>query len=60
WKCLSCIGWPIYCASCCLASHRRTPFHRVERWKLDGYWAPAWLRDVGVVINLGHRGGECP
>ncbi|KAH9912946.1 uncharacterized protein B0H18DRAFT_889089, partial [Fomitopsis serialis] len=60
WKCMSCIGYPIFCPTCCLAEHQRTPFHRVEQWNLGGYWEPAWLRQVGVSINLGHRGGECP
>ncbi|KAH9916158.1 uncharacterized protein B0H18DRAFT_1124455 [Fomitopsis serialis] len=59
WKCMSCIGYPIFCPTCCLAEHRRTPFHRVEQWNVGGYWEPAWLRQVGVSINLGHRGGEC-
>lgn len=60
WKCSSCIGSPIYCHTCCLTQHRRTPFHRVEQWRIEGYWAPAWLKDVGLCINLGHRGAPCP
>ncbi|KAH9912330.1 uncharacterized protein B0H18DRAFT_890257 [Fomitopsis serialis] len=48
WKCMSCIGYPIFCPTCCLAEHRRTPFHRVEQWNLGGYWEPSWLRQVGV------------
>ncbi|KAH9912014.1 uncharacterized protein B0H18DRAFT_832574, partial [Fomitopsis serialis] len=60
WKCMSCIGYPIFCPTCCLAEHRRTPFHRVEQWNLGGYWEPSWLRQVGVSITLGHRGRECP
>ena len=32
WKCLDCIGHPIYCIWCCREQHARHVFHRVEHW----------------------------
>lgn len=60
WKCTSCFGQPIYCANCCRSLHARTPFHRVEQWNIKGFWESSWLRSLGVVIPLGHRGSACP
>ncbi|KAH9949222.1 hypothetical protein B0H21DRAFT_820230 [Amylocystis lapponica] len=40
--------------------HERNPFHRVEKWTNNLYYSPAWLADAGVVLQLGHGGGECP
>lgn len=60
WKCLSCFGRPIFCAACLKVSHMRLPFHRVEEWQDGTHWSPAWLRSVGVQLNLGHGGLECP
>lgn len=58
WRCLDCLSTPQLCIGCCRESHTRLPFHRVERWT-GAFYAPAWLRDVGVVINLGHGGKPC-
>ncbi|THH05826.1 hypothetical protein EW146_g9795 [Bondarzewia mesenterica] len=35
------------------------PFHRVEQW-MGSYFAPTWLRQVGIVLHLGHGGEPCP
>jgi hypothetical protein len=59
WKCLHCLGRPVECVDCCRKSHERHPFHRVERWT-GKYYTPAWLNQVGIVINLGHGGSPCP
>lgn len=59
WKCLDCLETPILCSACCRTSHRSNVFHRVEHWNGE-FYTPAWLRQVGVVIHLGHRGLECP
>lgn len=34
------------------------PLHRVEKWA-DGFFEPAWLREVGVRMHLGHNGEPC-
>jgi hypothetical protein len=59
WRCLDCLGCPVYCVGCCRDTHPKMVFHRVERWT-GSYWEPAWLRHTGVSIHLGHGGSECP
>ena len=59
WKCLDCMGRPVECIGCCQTTHNRLPFHRVEKWT-GRYFRPAWLREVGVEIHLGHGGAPCP
>lgn len=56
---MDCLGNPVQCADCCQGSHSRLPFHRVEEWTGE-FFKPAWLRDVGVEIHLGHGGSPCP
>jgi hypothetical protein len=53
------MGRPVQCSNCCRTSHSRLPFHRVEQWTGE-FFKPAWLRDVGVQIRLGHEGSPCP
>ncbi|KAH9942125.1 hypothetical protein B0H21DRAFT_696451, partial [Amylocystis lapponica] len=60
WRCLHCFGRPTYCTLCCRKQHERNPFHRVEKWTNNLYYSPAWLAEAGVVLQLGHGGGECP
>lgn len=60
WRCLSCFGFPRYCAECCRVIHEHHPFDRVERWVEPGYWKPAWLHEVGVELHVGHHGKACP
>src|SRR5882757_2066967 len=59
WRCLYCLGRPVYCAGCCRDSHSRLVFHRVEHWT-GSYWEPTWLRQAGAGIHLGHGGRTCP
>ena len=59
WKCLECLGRPVLCTGCCRKSHQQLPFHRVKQWN-GSHFAPAWLRQVGVVMHLGHAGLACP
>lgn len=48
----------MYCEDCLQLTHRRMPLHRVEKWA-DGFFEPAWLREVGVRMHLGHDGEPC-
>jgi hypothetical protein len=59
WRCLDCLGKSPICTDCCRDNHTRLPFHRVERWT-GSHYEPAWLRDAGVSIQLGHSGNSCP
>jgi hypothetical protein len=53
------MGTPIYCTDCCRQQHAILPFHRIQQWTGE-FFTPAWLRQVGVVIYLGHGGKPCP
>jgi CxC2 like cysteine cluster associated with KDZ transposases len=59
WKCLGCLGQPVFCTGCCRRLHHRNPFHRVKQWT-GTHWAPSWLIGVGIEIHLGHGGNQCP
>ena len=59
WKCLDCLGHPVMCIGCCRSTHQRHPFHRVEQWT-GTHFAASWLRQVGLTVNLGHGGHQCP
>jgi hypothetical protein len=59
WKCLDCVGSPIYCSSCCCTQHNLDFRHRIVRWNGE-HFTSAWLANVGIVIYLGHNGERCP
>ena len=59
WRCLSCHHHPTFCTACVCFHHSSTPLHRVQFWN-GAYFSDAWLRQSGVVINLGHLGSPCP
>lgn len=59
WRCLDCFGAHALCRSCCRSSHSFLPFHRIQFWT-GTHYEQDWLYNLGVVINLGHRGIACP
>ncbi|KAA1476902.1 hypothetical protein DENSPDRAFT_785705, partial [Dentipellis sp. KUC8613] len=59
WRCKDCLGQPVECDVCCVDRHCHLPFHRVEKWQGD-FYGPAWLRDAGLKLHLGHGGNPCP
>ena len=59
YRCSDCNGSPTSCLHCCLETHLRHPFHRIEQWT-GKYFAPSWLWKVGLSIDLGHQGLPCP
>lgn len=59
WKCLDCVDRPVLCSACCRNTHQLNVFHRVEHWNGE-FYTPAWLRQVGVIVHLGHNGSKCP
>ncbi|KAJ8694062.1 hypothetical protein PTI98_008995 [Pleurotus ostreatus] len=54
-----CFSTQVLCSICCLESHRRSPFHHIQTWK-DGHFKDCDLNELGLVVNLGHGGKECP
>lgn len=59
YRCLSCMGHPRFCHSCCHKVHQRDPFHKIQHYE-DGYFRTVPMRSIGFRINLGHNGNECP
>ncbi len=59
YRCLSCSGLPHLCLKCCLETHQRNPFHKIQEWK-DGFFQTTHLRNLGFKLLLGHNGNPCP
>ncbi len=66
WRCLGCLGSPLYCIRCLRTSHERMPLHKVEVWtptqenSEEGFFRSSSLLVAGVKVNLGHNGSRCP
>ncbi|GJF00231.1 CxC2 domain-containing protein [Phanerochaete sordida] len=60
YRCEDCTGRTVVCRACCLAAHANRPFHRVKKWN-GRYFDDITLKDVGLVVQLGHPAGQyCP
>ena len=59
WRCHDCLGEPVFCLRCIVASHQSLVFHRVSRWDGRSFYRSC-LSDAGLVLNIGHRGQPCP
>ncbi|KAF7440872.1 hypothetical protein PC9H_001220 [Pleurotus ostreatus] len=57
-RCLNCLDEALYCEQCIVINHRRTPFHRIERWTEESYFVPHSLKALGLRIQLGHDLGK--
>ncbi|GJE98768.1 CxC2 domain-containing protein [Phanerochaete sordida] len=53
YRCKECIGGDILCRTCCRDAHALLPLHVISRWN-GRFFEKAALRDVGVVVQLGH------
>jgi hypothetical protein len=59
WRCLCCLGRPLFCRRCCRSQHQRLIFHRVQKWT-GKFFQDASLWEVGVRLSIGHGGDNCP
>lgn len=59
WRCSDCLGQPLFCMACCRDKHTLLPLHRVQQWT-GSFFEDSWLRNVGLVLHLGHQGHPCP
>ena len=57
--CIDCFEHRLVCAQCFLDTHRQNPLHRADWWN-SRYFECKSYAELGGVIHLGHRGGECP
>ncbi|KAJ7595288.1 hypothetical protein C8J56DRAFT_1115038 [Mycena floridula] len=46
------------CASCIVKQHELMPFHHIEEWT-GQFFRRILLRDLGVLLCLGHNGARC-
>ena len=58
-KCPDCFGAPLFCRSCCVLTHRHSPFHRPLQWTATHY-TPVSLHSLGFILFIGHEGAPCP
>jgi hypothetical protein len=58
-KCPDCYGSPMFCKSCCIDEHRRSPFHRPLQWT-GTHYASVSLTSLGFILFIGHAGEPCP
>jgi CxC2 like cysteine cluster associated with KDZ transposases len=59
WRCLCCLGRPMFCRGCCRKSHDKLIYHRLQKWT-GLYFQDAGLWEVGVRLCVGHMGENCP
>jgi hypothetical protein len=59
WRCLCCLGRPMFCRGCCRISHNKLIYHRLQKWT-GLYFQEAGLWEVGVRLCVGHMGENCP
>ncbi|KLO06717.1 hypothetical protein SCHPADRAFT_837667 [Schizopora paradoxa] len=59
YKCVTCIGRPVFCQDCCVKSHVHNPFHQIHQW-MDEHFKRITLRKLGLRIRMGHHGSPCP
>ena len=58
-RCPDCFGANLFCRSCCLEVHKRSPFHRPLLWT-GKHYAPKSLYSLDFLLCLGHNGEPCP
>ncbi|KAJ8515304.1 hypothetical protein ONZ45_g7245 [Pleurotus djamor] len=59
YRCQDCSTSHLYCLDCILVRHRELPLHRIQIWE-EGHFAKKSLSSLGLIVQLGHGGGECP
>ncbi|KAJ6480697.1 hypothetical protein C8R47DRAFT_1218545 [Mycena vitilis] len=57
YRCMDCFIPDLFCKECCLASHTRHPFDRIQYWNGKNF-ERVTLRKMGLRIQLGHRVGD--
>jgi hypothetical protein len=59
WRCLECLGRPLFCQTCCRNAHRNNPLHKIQRWEKE-YFKDSTLLEAGLTLYFGHGGKPCP
>jgi hypothetical protein len=58
-KCSDCFGANLFCKSCCLEVHKRSPFHQTLLWT-GKHYAQMSLYSQHFLLCLSHNGEPCP
>ncbi|OCH83973.1 hypothetical protein OBBRIDRAFT_742414, partial [Obba rivulosa] len=59
-RCVDCFHPRLLCKMCTLGAHRQNPFHCQEVWDgKQGFWQRESLGQLGLILDLGHRGQKC-
>lgn len=58
YRCYDCGRLDVLCKGCLKDKHLFSPFHWAEQWT-GSYFKRVELKDIGLVIRLGHRGKRC-
>jgi hypothetical protein len=58
WRCLDCLGRPLFCKDCCRNAHWNNPFHKVQQWEKE-YFKDSTLLQAGLTLYFGHGGKPC-
>ena len=59
YKCRDCCYPQHYCRECVVARHSHLPLHRILHWT-STFYKKTTLKDLGLCIQLGHDGPNCP
>ncbi|KAI0684251.1 hypothetical protein BC835DRAFT_1409185 [Cytidiella melzeri] len=57
--CLDCDGCQLLCACCVTEDHSIRSLHNIEKWN-HKYFEQCSLRELDLVVHLGHEGRKCP
>ncbi|KZP18044.1 hypothetical protein FIBSPDRAFT_717468, partial [Athelia psychrophila] len=58
-KCIDCNSATLLCPCCTVNSHTHLVLHRIQRWN-GTYFEDETLQNIGLQIQLGHDGQDCP
>ena len=59
WRCLDCLGRPLFYQDCCRHAHQNNPFHKIQKWEKE-YFKDSTLLQAGLTLHFGHGGKPCP
>ncbi|KAG1888370.1 hypothetical protein F4604DRAFT_1916291 [Suillus subluteus] len=56
-RCQDCDDMQLYCGTCLLANHARSPTHRIQQWN-GVFFESSSLKTLGLRVQLGHPIGQ--
>ncbi len=59
YRCCECFDASALCSGSIVSRHQLHPFHQIQSWT-GTYFDTCTLKDLGLVICLGHGGARCP